>query len=369
MAHSLEVGHVAFYAAALEVLDRTGSIIEDSYSVELMRKAGARVEDSHRVHIPPKLVEQAIELAPATVTMYDRLGNAVMETGAQRSYFGAHVNCRLVIDPLTGHTRDMTMKDIEISARVIDSLPNIDFITVVDTVAGVRAEYADVATFSAAAKHSCKPLSFSVLSLQTGRMIYEIAAAAVGGSDELRARPFISIGDSPIDPLFHPAEPVNKIVFAAQKGIPCLYNPMPQGGLTAPTTEAGVLVVTLADLLVGLVITQLVNPGTPFICGGVPSMFDLRDTSFVYGSPELFLMASGLADIQHYLCLPSFGTAGMTNSKYVDMQAATDASLSVLMSVLSRCNWVHDVGLVDIGVVHSPAIPGESSVRLLERCA
>lgn len=341
------------YAAALEVMDRTGSVLGDSYCVELLRKAGARVKDSRRVYIPPKLVEQAIESAPATVTMYDRLGNVAMELGAQKSYFGAHVNCRQVIDPHTGKTRDMTLDDLEKTTRVVDALPNMDFITIVDTIAGVRGEYADVAVFSVAIKNTSKPFGFDILSLETGKMIYEIAAAAVGGPDELRARPFICVGDSPIDPLFHPEEPLEKIVFSAKQGIPVLYNPMPQGGLTAPTTTAGVLVVTLAELLVGLVITQLVTPGSPFICGGVPSIFDMRDTSFVYGSPELFLMASGLADIQHYLNLPSFGTAGMTNSKNVDLQAATDASLSVLMSVLSRCNWVHDVGLVDIGVVNS----------------
>jgi trimethylamine--corrinoid protein Co-methyltransferase len=341
------------YAAALEVMERTGSILEDGHSVELLQKAGARLEGSNRVYIAPELVEQAIESAPATVTMYDRLGNVAMELGTRKSYFGAHVNCRQVIDPHTGKTRDMTLDDLEKTTWVVDALPNMDFITLVDTIAGVRGEYADVAVFSVAIKNTSKPFGFDLLSLETGKMICEIAAAAVGGPDELRRRPFICIGDSSIAPLFHPAEPLEKIVFAAEQGIPVLYNPMPQGGLTAPTTMAGVLVVTLAELLVGLVITQLVNPGSPFICGGVPSIFDMRDTSFVYGSPELFLMASGLADIQHHLNLPSFGTAGMTNSKHVDLQAATDASLSVLMSVLSGCNWVHDVGLVDIGVVNS----------------
>ena len=170
------------------------------------------------------------------------------------------------------------------------------------------------------------------------------------------ARPFFVVGDSPVSPLYHPADPVAKIMFVAGLGLPCLYNPMPQGGLTAPVTTAGVLAVTLAEILTGLVISQLVNPGTPFVCGGVPSVFDMRDATFVYGSPELFLMCSALTDIVRHYRLPSFGTAGMTNAKALDLQAATDVSLSTLMAVLSGSNLVHDVGIIDVGAHSLPQI-------------
>jgi len=327
------------YGAAVEIMGRTGAVIDNLDAVELLRCAGARIEDGDRVRIPLSVIEQAIAEAPSTITIYDRQGEPAMVLGGPNSYFGAHVNCPIIVDSLTGEHRQMTLDDLKTAVRVVDALPNIDFMTVIDTVAGVVPKYADAATFATALTNSSKPMNFDLLSLETGSMIFDMAAAAVGGHDQLRARPFFVVGDSPVSPLYHPADPVAKIMFVAGRGLPCLYNPMPQGGLTAPITTAGILAITLAEILTGLVISQLVNPGTPFICGGVPSVFDMRDATFVYGSPELFLMCSALTDIVRHYGLASFGTAGMTNAK-----------------VLSGSNMVHDVGIIDVGAHSLPQI-------------
>ena len=344
------------YGAAVEIMGRTGAVIENRDAVELLGGAGAQIEGGNRVRISPHLIEDALKQAPSRVTVYDRQGEPAMVLGGSNSYFGAHVNCPIIVDSHTGEHRQMTLDDLETAVRVVDALPNIDFMTVIDTVAGVVPQYADAATFAIALANSSKPMNFDLLSLETGSMIFDMAAAAVGGHDQLRAKPFFVVGDSPVSPLYHPADPVAKIMFVAGRGLPCLYNPMPQGGLTAPITTAGVLAITLAEILTGLVICQLVNPGTPFICGGVPSVFDMRDATFVYGSPELFLMCSGLTDIVRHYRLPSFGTAGMTNAKTLDLQAATDVSLSTLMAVLSGSNMVHDVGIIDVGAHSLPQI-------------
>ena len=344
------------YGAAVEIMGRTGAVIDNLDAVELLRRAGAQVDDTDRVRIPLSVVEESITQAPSTVTIYDRVGEPAMVLGGPNSYFGAHVNCPIIVDSLTSEHRQMTLNDLERSVRVVDALPNIDFVTIIDTIAGVVSQYADAAAFATTLSNSSKPLTFDLLSLETGRMICDMATAAVGGHDQLRARPFIIVGDSPVSPLYHPADPVAKIMFVARRGLPCLYNPMPQGGLTAPSTTAGVLAITLAEILTGLVISQLVNPGTPFVCGGVPSVFDMRDATFVYGSPELFLMCSALTDIVRHYGLPSFGTAGMTNAKRLDLQAATDVSLSTLMAVLSGSNLVHDVGIIDVGAHSLPQI-------------
>lgn len=344
------------YVAATEILDHTGAIIESDLALNLLRASGARVVDTGRVLIPPDLVEHALATVPSSVRIYDRLGDEAMVLGSQRSYFGAHGNCPQTLDFHTGKQREMTLHDIEESALVIDWLPNIDWINVMGVVKGVPPECADSVAFATVLQNTSKPIVTGFSRPESGRDVLEMAAAAVGGADALRNRPFLIIGDSSISPLYHPRDPIGAIIFAAQNGVPCLYNPMPQGGLSAPTTTAGVLAVTVAEVLTGLVVTQLAWPGAPFICGGVPSVFDMRDTAFVYGSPELFLMCSALTEIVHHFNLPSFGTAGVTNSKTVDVQAATEASLSCLMASLSRSNLIHDVGIVNTAVHSLPMV-------------
>jgi trimethylamine---corrinoid protein Co-methyltransferase len=344
------------YEAALHVMERTGAVIASPAAVEILRKAGARVEDATRVFIPRRLVEQALSYAPAKIPIYDRLGNQVMLLGDKQSYFGAHQGCPTNLDSTSGERHPTTLEYCAKSTRVIDALPNVDWVTAADYVSDALPAYADAALFATTLRNTSKPLIFSILSLETGMMIVEMAAAAVGGLQDLRAKPFTIFCDSSVAPLYHPTEPVEKLLFAAEKGLPCNYNPMPQGGLTAPVTMAGVLVVTLAELLTSLAFIELAYPGTPYTCGGVPSMFDMRDAAFVYGSPELFLMCSALTDIVHYYHLPSLGTAGMTNSKTVDLQAAVDSSLSSLMALLSRSNLIHDVGIIEAGVHSLPMV-------------
>jgi trimethylamine--corrinoid protein Co-methyltransferase len=342
--------------AAHTVLAQTGTVIEDDTAVNILCEAGAKVEGAHRVFIPTNLIEKAVDSAPSTVNIYNRLGDVALDLGGHRSYFGAHVDCPDTIDFSTGLRRQMSLDDIEAASLVCDALPHIDFVTSLDVVADARPEYSDVAAFASAVKNTSKPIAFPFINPGTGEMISVIASAAVGGTEQLLDKPFVIFSDSPISPLYHPKATVQRTLFAAQKGLPYLYNPMPQGGLTAPTTMAAILVVTVAELLTGLLLTQVVNPGTPFICGGVPSIFDMRDANFVYGSPELLLMCSALVDIVHKIGLPAFGTAGVTNARSFDVQAASDAALQTLMAVLSGGNLVHDVGLIDAGLAHSLAM-------------
>jgi trimethylamine---corrinoid protein Co-methyltransferase len=51
--------------------------------------------------------------------------------------------------------------------------------------------------------------------------------------------------------------------------------------------------------------------------------------------------------------VPSYGTAGCTNSKILDPQAAIEATNSLLTSALAGSNMIHDIGLIDSGMTVS----------------
>ena len=58
------------------------------------------------------------------------------------------------------------------------------------------------------------------------------------------------------------------------------------GGTTAPLTLAGLLAVQHAELLMGLVLTQLAQPGCPFLYGGTSSVSSMRSGALLMGAPE-----------------------------------------------------------------------------------
>ena len=68
-----------------------------------------------------------------------------------------------------------------------------------------------------------------------------------------------------------------------------------------------------------------------------------------YASPEFLLFQAGLTQLQHYLKIPTFGTAGCSDAKLFDEQAAIEGALSMFISSLSGANLIHDVGYIEYG--------------------
>jgi trimethylamine:corrinoid methyltransferase-like protein len=63
--------------ATLQVLERTGLIMEHPEALDLLRRAGA-VVDGSRVRLPRRLVESALDTARKTVSLYDRNGREAL---------------------------------------------------------------------------------------------------------------------------------------------------------------------------------------------------------------------------------------------------------------------------------------------------
>ena len=113
------------------------------------------------------------------------------------------------------------------------------------------------------------------------------------------------------------------------------------------------MVVTLAGALSGLAIIQLKRRGAAVCIGGVPQAMDLRSGRPAYGSPEMSLFGAAMADISRWLGIPFMGTAGASEAKQLDLQAAVESAVQVVLSGLSGATLVHDVGFLDCADIGS----------------
>jgi trimethylamine--corrinoid protein Co-methyltransferase len=146
---------------------------------------------------------------------------------------------------------------------------------------------------------------------------------------------------------------VEKILYAAETGIPAIYTPCIMCGGTGPVTLVGTMVQALAEYLVGVVLAQLARKGAGVIMGGVNSPMDMATSILSYGAPELALVSACMTDIAKWLGVPMFSTAGCSDSKALDLQAAIEATLSVTIAALSGANLIHDVGYLESGLLGS----------------
>ena len=78
---------------------------------------------------------------------------------------------------------------------------------------------------------------------------------------------------------------------------------------TAPGTLAGTLAQENAEILAGLVVTQLFARGTPVMYGGIPHIMDPRTSICSFGSPEQGLMAVAMVQMARFYGLPLEGEA------------------------------------------------------------
>lgn len=335
--------------AAVEVLERTGVLYQDKESIEIMKKAGCYVDGS-RVRIPGKLMERALRTVPAKVTVCNsRTGKRVMEMEGNNAYFGTGSDTPFFIDPYTQKRIPTSKKTVSMATKVIDALPNMDFVMSLGIVQDVPQLIYDRHQFEAMVLNTSKPIVITAIDIEGYGDIIEMCEIVAGGEEELRRNPFMTLYAEPISPLLHSEEAAQKLVLAGKKQLPVVYTPCIMAGSTVPATLAGAMANGLAESLSGLVLNQQTNEGNPFIMGGVFTIMDMNTTIFSYGAPEFDLMMAALADMANFLNIPMFGTAGCTDSKLVDEQAAIEDAISILMSAQSGANLIHDVGYIEHG--------------------
>jgi trimethylamine--corrinoid protein Co-methyltransferase len=87
--------------------------------------------------------------------------------------------------------------------------------------------------------------------------------------------------------------------------------------------------------------------------GGVNSPMDMATSILSYGAPELALISAAMTDVAKWLGVPMFSTAGCSDAKVLDQQAAIEAAVSITIAALSGANLIHDVGYLESGLLGS----------------
>jgi trimethylamine--corrinoid protein Co-methyltransferase len=340
------------HLAALDILERTGVAVLHGEARNLLSDAGAVVEEQ-RVRIPSHLVEDAIRSAPKRITVADRSGEKRLFVDMRNVYFSPVVANSRYYDPRNRKIRPFVRRDLPETITVADHLKNMDLQGMGTIVTDLPGRISGRVVFKEILIHSTKPIYFEALNVASLKSCIEMAAVVRGGMDELRKNPYIIHYSEPVSPLNLTEEGVSKILMCADYGIPVIYIPMPMLGQSAPATFAGILAQNIAEVFAGLVIVQLRQRGAAFMFGGIPSMLDMKTALYSYGAAELNLLCAALTEISHYYSLPMFGTAGCSDAKITDEQAAVELSMSILMSALSGANLVHDIGLIGGGLTVS----------------
>lgn len=356
------------FLGALEVLESTGSRIYEKGARSLLEEAGAK-SNGEIAYLPSGLVKEMLASVPPRIAVANRQGQRTMILEDHRIYYGTGSDCPFIIDAQTGERRKFVKRDIEEAARVVDACPNLDFHMSLGLMSDVPTHSYDRHQAAAMLRNTTKPLVLTAMSREGLADLLEMYYLLEGGPDAFEVNPGFIIYLEPTTPLLHSKAAMEKLLFAAERRIPAIYTPCPLAGATAPVTLAGTLVLAVAEFLVGMAVSQLKRRGAPLIMGGVASSLDMHTTIFTYGSPELHLLSAALTEMAHWLKVPMFSTAGCSDSKAPDEQAAVEAALSIMAAGLSGANLIHDVGFLESGLIgsHEMVVLSDETIGMVKR--
>jgi trimethylamine--corrinoid protein Co-methyltransferase len=339
------------HEASLEIMARTGMRFFEEEALNLFRKAGADVSDGNLVRIPSHLVEWALRTAPKNITLFDQTGQRAMSLGGYRSYFGPGSDCSYVYDLDTGERRRAVLDDVVRGVRLADALPNVDFVMSMFLPSDVPEEAYERQQMAIMLRESTKPIVY--VGVEAASTVYatEMAALVAGGLEQLQRYPFVVNYVNVVSAFKHNEQSVKRLLYAAEQNLPTIYAPGKSRGTMAPMTVAGALALGNAGQLAGLVLSQLKREGSPFLRSkpGGDGM-DMRTMVSLYAAPDGGPFGWDLA---HHYGIPTFGTAGASDAKVFDAQAAAEAALTLFDETLNGANLIHDVGYLDCATTGS----------------
>jgi len=339
------------HAASLEILERVGALIDEDQSAALLRKAGVRQAEAGTFHIPPKLVEWAVSVAPKRIVLHDRNARPALSLEFGQVYYGLGSDCLFILDHRTGKRRQANLEDVNEAIRLADALSNIDFLMSAVLPSDVAPEAANRLQMRSMIENSIKPIMFVTNDFESCVDVVKAAEVVAGGAEEHQSKPYSCCYINVTAPLRHNVDSLQKVLYLAAKGLPTTYTPMVLRGVSGPVTSAGAVALANAGELVGLVLAQLEREGAPIIhSGGYGDVFDMRTTTGAYTGPESYGVRTAMGA---YYGLPTFGLGGSSDSKLPDEQAALEASMTLLFETLGRATLIHDVGYMESGKCYS----------------
>lgn len=327
---------------SLSILEKVGVIMDDENALSFMKKAGAEVDHkTHLVKIPQYLVSEALRKTPRNIRLYGRNSTNDVILSENMIYNGSANNAIAILE-FNGNRRPATFKDLEDFTRLQDALENIHIMSTPIT------KFADLplnGIYKKSYEGVLKNTEKHVINQASGKkeVIDEakMAAAVMDVElDDVGKKPIFSVIADMASPLKYPKEVLEVIIECAKLKIPILIESDPLAGGTAPITAAGLLSQQNAEILAGITLAQLVNPGAPIIYTASPAVLDMRTGSPSLGAPERGIYTIASAQLARYYRIPSCTVMGTTDSKIVDVQAGYEKAISFLISALSGWNII-----------------------------
>jgi trimethylamine--corrinoid protein Co-methyltransferase len=341
------------HQSSLEILSKIGISVSSESAIKLLQSAGCSVDfKTNIVKIPEQVLNEAIERAPSSITLYDRDLRAPCYLGGDNTYAWSGNVGTFVLTSGSGERRPAIVQDVAQFARLADALENIQVVGVQVVPQDVKGPAGEVLAAREMFANTSKHIFVCHSEPSVARTQFDMARAVLQGK-ELAKYPIMTSLVDPTSPLSWNRGSVEALIENAKAGVPCIIASCPISGGTAPTSLAGTLVVQNAEILSGVLISQLENPGTPVIYGTAAVIMDMHQGSAVIGTPETVLLRIAVAQLGRFYNLPTESIGPDSDSHCMDEQNAWEKMITASAVISSRANILMNAGMFASGLTVS----------------
>jgi len=236
-----------------------------------------------------------------------------------QSFNCIHLNCGYPVEPI----------DIHPSTRHLDAV--FDLLTLTDK--------------------ALQPYPLGRERIEDAMEMVRIAAELSWEEFEATPRMFTNINSS--SPLKHDWPMLDGAMRMARRGQPVIVTPFTLSGAMAPVTLAGAVAQQTAEALAGIVLLQVVNPGTPVVYGSFTSNVDMKTGAPAFGTPEYIRATQISGQMARRYGLP-IRASNANASNYPDAQATWESAFSLQAVSSAHINVVyHAAGWLEGGLCAS----------------
>jgi trimethylamine--corrinoid protein Co-methyltransferase len=328
---------------SLVLLERVGINYKTPRALEVLEKIGCPVDyDRAWASLPRKLVEWALGKAPRVVRLCARDADRDVVLDGRRPHFTTDSQGTEAIDLETGERHNSTAVDLRRGLLFADALDTVEIVNVMVAASDVPAHVRTLHHFACAFSQTSKHVRTGVMHAGEVPFLVEMAKVASGGEE---FRPIFSVVDCTISPLMHDGLMTEACIELARLDVPIMVYPMPLAGGTSPVTLAGTVLIHNVEFLSGLVLYQVVNPGTPIIYGTGASQLDMQ-TGQYGNSPDGLGLRLALRDLARYYNLPVNMWGFSTASVEIDVHYGYEATANGLLAYLAGADEIYSMGLL-----------------------
>lgn len=326
---------------AIELVERVGLHVPHQGILDLLRQHDGVKVENQIAKFRPELVEKALREARYPLPEY--YGKEWVISA------GAHQPKMHDLD--TGVLRGTTLKDLRELIKIGDALDTVGSAPCVPLDVPIHLQEIQmhkVAWENSRRRandmfeHDPKP------NVRIAEYVYEMSKAA---------ERWFSLGLYMVSPRSFDPRELEIIYRFLDKGVPMWAGTMPIAGVNAPITEKAGMLQAMFETLACLTMLNLINKKSysyiQIIDSFIVHPFDMKYSTFVYGSAEDVRGTIDKLAIHKQMNLPLVAKSLLTGAKEVDAQCAHEVGVFTMMAALAGCRTFRCAGLLSSAELYS----------------